>query len=43
MRLPNAKLSRSRRRVRTDEARERRISERDRKQMGWRLSAPASG
>ena len=37
--LSNAELSRSRRRQRFDEARERRISRRRRKQKGRRLSA----
>jgi hypothetical protein len=38
--LPNVELSRSRRRLRNDEASERQISHRDRKQKGGRLSAP---
>ena len=37
----NGELSRSRRRVTAAEANEQRISHRDHKQKGWRLSAPA--
>jgi len=39
----NVELSRSRRRLSIDEASEQRISQRDRKQKGGRLSATARG
>jgi hypothetical protein len=38
---PNAELSRNRRRLSPAEAWERRISQGERKQRGWRVSAPA--